>query len=407
MSDTKEYLLDQIAKRVEKAKEINAEAEHSLRELTEGEQTEIAGLVKQVEEAQIEVKRIEDRENLAAQLEALGTVSSVASSEAVAVPARSIGEAFTHSSEYQAILGQAMAGGMPKFDMPTIEMKAAAGDPNLESDSSTGTAIAPTWFGIETPGLVQWPTLVQDVMNVVQIQTGNSANYPVVTTRTIESQAATAEGAAKKGANFDFDFVTKTLLKWTAFGGASEEMFQDAPTLVNYINTELGRMALQAEEVGIVAALFLAVTASATGSGLAASPTPYDAAREGMAKIEIGGGRATALLVNPLDSAFLDVQRAVAGTGDYFSGGPYQTAQAELWGQIRVVKTPAVSQGTGLMGDFGRGARLFRKGGLRVDSSNSHDDYFRKNLIAIRGEVRSIVGVTYPEFFCEIEFGTS
>lgn len=404
--NTKEYLLAEMEKRLARCKEITDIADAAGRDLMEDETAEIKTNMGRIEEYKIEVKRIEDREVLNAQLESLGTVAHIASNEAVAVPAKSIGEAFVRSSEYKAVMGQASVNGMPQFDMPAIELK-AAGDATLESDSTNADAIAPTWFGLETPGLVQWAPLVQDVMNIVQLTTGNTANYPIAKTRTIESSAATAEGAAKKGATFEFDYETATLLKWTAFGGASEEMFQDAPTLVNYINTELGRMALQSEEAAVVAALYTATTQTSDGTTLAATPTPYDIIREAMATIELVGGSPNVLLVNPMDAAYFDVQRAVAGDGAYFSGGPYQAAASGLWGQIRVVKTPAVDVGTALLGDFSRGARLFRKGGLRVDSSNSHGDYFQKNKIAIRGEIRSITGVTYPEFFCEVELGTS
>lgn len=406
MAETKEYLLAEMEKRLARCKEITDTADKAARDLTEDETAELKSQMGRIEEYKIEVKRIEDREVLNAQLESLGTVAHIASAESVEVRAKSIGEAFVQSADYKRLMGLASVNGMPQFDMPAIELK-AAGDATLESDSTNADAIAPSWFGLETPGLVQWPTLVQDVMNVVQLTTGNTANYPIAKTRTIESQAATAEGSAKKGATFEFDYETATLLKWTAFGGASEEMFQDAPTLVNYINTELGRMALQSEEAAVVAALYTATTQTADGTELAATPTPYDMVREGMATIELVGGSPNVLLINPMDSAYFDVQRAVAGTGDYFSGGPYASAASGLWGQIRQVKTPAIAAGTALLGDFSRGARLFRKGGLRVDSSNSHGTYFEENKIAIRGEIRSITGVTYPEFFCEIVLGTS
>lgn len=410
MSDTKEYLLAEIKRRRLAAEALVDLAETEVRDSTEAELAEIKGLMDRVSEDMVEVKRIEGREDMRAQLERIGALENIAQNDAVEVPAKTVGDAFVKSADYQAIVKAAKVDGFPRFDTPAVEMK-AAGDPVLESGGTPGndTAIAPQWFGLETPGQFQWPSLIQEVMNIVQVA-GGSASYPIVSTRTIESQAATAEGASKKGANFEFEFVNEAFLKWTAFGGASEEMFQDAPTLVNYINTELGRMALQSEEVGIVTALFAAAQAatnSADGSGLSASPIAYDAVREAMAIIELAGGRANALLVNPMDAAFVDVTRAVAGDGDYFSGGPYQAADQGLWGQIRRVSTPAIDVGTALLGDFNRGARLFRKGGLRVDSSNSHANYFRENKIAIRGEVRSVTGVTYPEFFCEVELGTS
>jgi hypothetical protein len=73
---------------------------------------------------------------------------------------------------------------------------------------------------------------------------------------------------------------------------------------------------------------------------------------------------------------------------------------------VREVQTTSVPEGTALLGDFQRGATLYRKGGLRVDSSFGYLDYFRRNLIALRAEIRSVLGVHYPEFFVEVEIGS-
>lgn len=282
----------------------------------------------------------------------------------------------------------------------------APGDPVLEGTGDNATAIAPTWYGLETPGLIQYPLRLVDVLNVVQITTGNTAHYPVVTTRSITDLTDTAEAENKAGAEFAFDFVDETLKKWTAFGGASEEMFQDAPTLTNYINTELGVMALQKEERYIAQTLYAGSTTAADGSGIGGL-AGYDAVLEAIVMVRVAGGNPNAVLINPMDWGRLAAIRSGAtNDGIYYSGGPYATPSQGLWGAVREVQTTAVPEGTALVGDFSRGARLFRKGGLRTDSTNSHDDWFRKNLVAIRSEIRSVLGVTYPEFFVEVEIGS-
>jgi HK97 family phage major capsid protein len=319
-------------------------------------------------------------------------------------PARSPGEAFVQSKEYKAIVEVAKTEGFPRFSTPEIEMK-APGDPVLEGTSGNNDAIQPTWYGLETPGLVQYPLRLVDVLNVVQLINGNTAHYPVVTTRSITDMTDTAESENKAGAEFAFDFVDETLKKWTAFGGASEEMFQDAPTLTNYINTELGVMALQKEERYIAETLYAGSATAADGSGIGGL-AGYDAVLEAIVMVRVAGGNPNAVLINPMDWGRLAATRAIAGTGDYFSGGPYASPREGLWGAVREVQTTAVPEGTALVGDFTRGARLFRKGGLRVDSTNTHDTWFRQNLVAIRAEIRSVCGISYPEFFVEVEIGS-
>jgi HK97 family phage major capsid protein len=405
MGDSEEamrnYHLAEMKKHFDAAKDILDAGEKENRDNTENELAEYKSHMGRAEEHKSEVGRIEDRQARRKQLEALGSVSEIATSDAVEVAAKTPGEAFVNSKEYKAIVAKAKEEGFPRFTTPEIEMK-APGDPVLEGTGNNADAIAPTWFGLESPGLVQFPLRLVDVMNVVQLTTGNAANYPKVTSRSITDMTDTAEAENKAGAEFGFDFVTETLKKWTAFGGASEELFQDAPTLTNYINTELGVMALQKEERYIATTLYTASTTAADGTGIG-GVAGYDAVAEAIAMVQIAGGTPNAVVINPMDFWRLSVTQNTQG---YYSGGPYATPRTGLWGTVREVLTTAVPEGTALVGDFQRGARLFRKGGLRTDSTNSHDDWFRKNLVAIRAEIRSVLGVTYPEFFVEVEIGS-
>jgi len=48
---------------------------------------------------------------------------------------------------------------------------------------------------------------------------------------------------------------------------------------------------------------------------------------------------------------------------------------------------------TVLVGSFQQASQFFRRGGLRVEASNSHQDFFIKNLTAIRAEERGALAV--------------
>jgi HK97 family phage major capsid protein len=69
-----------------------------------------------------------------------------------------------------------------------------------------------------------------------------------------------------------------------------------------------------------------------------------------------------------------------------------------LWG-----KKVAVSFGTAansaVVGAFAQGGQIFRKGGLTVEASNSHADYFQRNLTAIRAEERLALAIYRPGAF--------
>ena len=97
----------------------------------------------------------------------------------------------------------------------------------------------------------------------------------------------------------------------------------------------------------------------------------------------------------------MTVQLAKAtGSGEYFGAGPFAApAGPTLWGRA-VAVTNAIAEGTVLVGAFGTAAQLFIKGGLRrVEVSNSHADYFIKNLVAIRAEIRATLTVYRPQAF--------
>jgi HK97 family phage major capsid protein len=66
------------------------------------------------------------------------------------------------------------------------------------------------------------------------------------------------------------------------------------------------------------------------------------------------------------------------------------------------VVTTAISAGTALVGAFQIGAQIFRRQGISVDMTNSNEDDFRKNLVAIRAEERLALAVYRPLAFCTV-----
>ena len=98
-------------------------------------------------------------------------------------------------------------------------------------------------------------------------------------------------------------------------------------------------------------------------------------------------------------SNWKSVLKAKDGEGQYYGSGPFDREQRPmLWGR-HVALTSMITANTALVGAFGTAAQLFRKGGLRVDVSNSHSDFFVKNLTAIRAEERIALAVYRPAAF--------
>jgi HK97 family phage major capsid protein len=96
-------------------------------------------------------------------------------------------------------------------------------------------------------------------------------------------------------------------------------------------------------------------------------------------------------VMNPAN--WLTIQLAKNAQGNYLGSGPWAPAQAPtLWGLPGAI-TPAIVANTALVGAYRSSAQIFRKGGVRVEATNSHSDFFVKNLTAIRAEERLALAV--------------
>ena len=69
--------------------------------------------------------------------------------------------------------------------------------------------------------------------------------------------------------------------------------------------------------------------------------------------------------------------------------------------------TNIIDQGTALVGAFATGAQVYRRGGLIVEMSNSHSDWFAKDQVAVRAESRLALAVTRPEAFSTADLSAS
>ncbi len=133
-----------------------------------------------------------------------------------------------------------------------------------------------------------------------------------------------------------------------------------------------------------------------------------DALFRAMTKIQTATGlSADGIVINPADYQTLRLGKD--GNGQYFGGGYFQgqygngavDEQPPLWG-VRTVVSPAVAAGTAVVGAFGVAATVYRKGGVRVESTNSHDDDFTNNLITTRIEERVALAVRIPAAFVQV-----
>jgi HK97 family phage major capsid protein len=106
------------------------------------------------------------------------------------------------------------------------------------------------------------------------------------------------------------------------------------------------------------------------------------------------------IVMHPTDYQALRLAKDTAG--QYFGGGPFmgqygsgQTAAGSplvtgapdlVWGKPTYV-TPLIGAGTALIGTRA-GATVWSRGGLQIESTNSHASHFTSDLVAFRAERR-------------------
>ena len=73
----------------------------------------------------------------------------------------------------------------------------------------------------------------------------------------------------------------------------------------------------------------------------------------------------------------------------------------QLWG-YPVVTSQTVTEGYALLGDW-RKAILWDRERASIQVSDSHSDFFIRNLVAILAEMRAAFGVIRPTAFCQVD----
>jgi HK97 family phage major capsid protein len=201
----------------------------------------------------------------------------------------------------------------------------------------------------------------------------------------------------------------------------SDELLEDAPSIQSYLNSRLGlfvsieeeRQILRGAGTNDLVGVMNTVRGINTYTKLAGDDNAVALARviantRGSSFLE-----PDAIVMHPTNWLTTRLLRDGTGgtTGQFYGGGPFTAAygnagavsvfQETLWGR-RVVLSTVVGPGTALVGSFGQGAHIWRRGGVSVDATNSHEDYYVRNLSMLRAESRLAVGVYRAAAFTEV-----
>lgn len=259
---------------------------------------------------------------------------------------------------------------------------------------------------------VSLPITPLGIRNVISVgQTSSEVVSWVAQTSRTNNAAPWAEpvdvasATAKPESDINFGPNTtnvKTIATWIA---ATRNALDDIPNLRGILDTELTQMVEEELEDQIIngdgnGENFLGILATPGLTPQAWATDLLTTTRQARTKVRtVGRAIPTAYVLNPEDWEALDLTKD--DTGGYYFGGPLAVGTRTLWG-LPVVESEFVPAGVGLVGDM-RVAKLWDRQQAAIYMTDSHADWFIKNLMAILCELRAAFAVKRPAAIVEMD----
>jgi HK97 family phage major capsid protein len=125
------------------------------------------------------------------------------------------------------------------------------------------------------------------------------------------------------------------------------------------------------------------------------------AIRKAITKVQVAQYSPSGVVMHPIDWEGVELTRDTTTGTFLFTKDPASLQQPRVWG-LPVVPTVNIAAGTALVGAFKEGATLWRKPGVRILMSDSHDVNFTKNILVLLAETRCQLAVYLPPAFVKV-----
>nr|WSS66740.1 phage major capsid protein [Streptomyces sp. NBC_01177] len=339
---------------------------------------------------------------------------------------KSIGQQFVESAEYKTLMGQAPSG---RFGAKQRVQSGLAGFKALvtgASDTSGGAFVVPDQIGLQVGAeafqrplrlrqLVTPGTTGSDSVEYVRMTsyTNNAAPAAEATSSagpTSPSGAGALVNAAGGGykpesalAAVKVTAPVRTIAHWMPI---TKRAISDAAQVVTLIDAflrygleeELEDQMVQGDGTG---ENFEGISNVSGVQAQAFDTNVFTTLRKAKTKVRtIGRSVPNGVLLNPADLELIDLLQD--NENRYYFGGPAGVGSAQsVWG-MPIVETESVPAGTAYVGDF-RKAILWDREQATIQMTDSHLDFFVRNLVVILAEMRAAFGVLQPNAFVEVD----
>jgi HK97 family phage major capsid protein len=326
----------------------------------------------------------------------------------------SVGDQFLNSSEFKALQGGRNGVNMTApFEAKSLHTKA------VYSGLPSGT---PSAFGaVERDGIVPIAQRRSRVRDLFPARTTNAAvieyfrQSGFTNAASVVPEYSNSNFGAKPQSTMTFvgeQAPVRTIAHWEA---AHRNVLADEPQLRSIIDNELlyGLRLTEDNQIlsgagtgedltGILNTTGIQTYAWSAGAVTPVPDTKADALRRAATLAYLAYYEPTGIIVHPGD--WEDIELTKNSQGTYLlamsvAGG----AESRVW-RIPVIDTPAIAEGTALVGAFGTGAQLYDREAASIRISEQHSDFFVRNAIVVLAEERLALAVKRPESFVKVTF---
>ena len=382
--------------------------------MTDAERTELKGYDDTVKECDALIEAAKGDEDLFARMQAAGPVKSDTNDGGDApYKAKSLGDHWAHTLKAKGLkTAKDIPSGVTVAADELVFGKAATDTQTV--GGSTG-AYGPMVTDVDTDFVMpkRDRLVVADLLQSGTVS-GSAIKYPVF--GALEGGTGyVSEGGTKPQLHVgDPTWLTDALGEIAGWFKVTDDMAEDLPYMVSEINSTAVYDLQYKEEQAILfgngtAPNLRGITQrSGIQTATKGADSVADAIFKAAGKVQTATGlTADAIVMNPTDYEALRLSKD--SNGQYFGGGfftgPYGNGDVmvnpPVWGR-RTVVTSAIPAGKVLIGAFSS-AKLFKKGGIRVESTNSNVDDFINDKITTRLRQREGLQVKYPAAFVYLD----
>lgn len=339
---------------------------------------------------------------------------------------KSIGQMFIESPEFKTLNGGRNGANM----VAPWQVAASLTTYNVKDVYSALPSGTPTNFGtIQRDPMVTPPMRTKRVRDLFPVRRTSAAvieyfrQLGFTTLQAGHGVNSASSVAERSGGAFalkpqsSFAFVgeqapVRTLAHWEA---AHRNVLADEPQLRSIIDNELmyGLRLLEDSQIlngdgtgenllGVLQTPNIQEYAWSDGATTPVPDTKADALRRAATLSFLAYYEPSGIVLHPND--WEDIELTKDNNGQYLIAvSVAMGGEPRVW-RMPVVDTPAIAEGTALVGAFGTGAQLYDREEASIRISEQHSDFFVRNAIVILAEQRLALAVKRPEAFVKVDF---